>query len=549
MRTRTAPATPPAIPSRYHHLDALRASAMLLGVVFHAFLSFVFLPIWPAQDIHQEPFYDVAQHVVHGFRMPLFFLVSGYFTALLWKRRGLRALAIHRAKRILLPLVASWFVCVPLFISVGIWGTIQKRNQQEQSSKVAADLIAATKAGQLDRMQTFLEEGAEIDRRDELQLTALAWCAITGKSEEARLLLDHGADPDVRDGEKGTPLHSAAFFGHPEVAKLLVERGADLDAANKRLQTPLYLAINDGEAVETVGSWLGLRIDRKRTAKGRAETAKYLEELGASKEGEGWTLVDFWKLGATKIPVLFHLWFLYYLIWLVLFFMLAVLVLRRTSIRPWKHLNVSGPLPLLLLIPLTFGTQVFMTQSFGADTAGGPLPWPPKLAYYMLFFGFGAICYGRTGFEQRAGTSWPLYFLLSAGTLCAGLHFYKERPEIFTRSQLLMSLCIAAYAWFMIYGCLGLFRQLFSRPSPTMRYLSDASYWMYLAHLPLVMAVQIAVMNIDLPSPVKLLIICTITFGVLLLSYHYLVRYTWIGTMLNGKKYRVPPLPPNSPPG
>lgn len=518
---------------------------MLLGVVFHAFLSFVFIPIWPAQDIHQEQFFEVAQHAVHGFRMPLFFLVSGYFTALLWRRRGLRALAVHRAKRVLLPLVVSWFVCLPLFILVGEWGAVAKEQQQQIISPSASDLISAAKAGQADQVAVLLDKGAEVDQQDQFKLTALTWCSITGKTEVARLLLDHGADPNLVGEDESTPLHNAAFFGHPEVAELLMERGADLNAPNKKQQTPLYLARQEHEAVEPVATWLGVKIDRQRTARGRSEVADLLDARGAREAGQGWSLVDLWKLGATKIPILFHLWFLYYLLWLVLIFILTALTLRMTSFRPWKKLNLAGPLPLLILIPLTFLAQVFMTQSFGPDTAGGPLPWPPKLFYYVIFFGFGAICYGRSGFEQKVGRNWPVYFILSAACLWAGLHFYTERPEIFTRSQLLMSASIAAYAWLMIYGCLGLFRQLFSRPNPTMRYLSDSSYWLYLAHLPLVMALQIALMNVALPSYLKLLIICAITFAILLLSYQFMVRYTWIGTMLNGKKYRVPPLPPD----
>jgi hypothetical protein len=35
---------------RYHHLDALRAFVMLLGLVLHSLLSFIDLPIWPAQE-------------------------------------------------------------------------------------------------------------------------------------------------------------------------------------------------------------------------------------------------------------------------------------------------------------------------------------------------------------------------------------------------------------------------------------------------------------------------------------------------------------------
>ena len=123
----STPAPPVLEKKRYHDLDALRAFAMLLGIVLHGAISFFPLSIWPAQDIHQPEvsvptqlvetlgqvgletprsvnLYEMLLHAIHGFRLPLFFLVSGFFTAMLWRNRGLKQLAKHRAKRILLPL-------------------------------------------------------------------------------------------------------------------------------------------------------------------------------------------------------------------------------------------------------------------------------------------------------------------------------------------------------------------------------------------------------------------------------------------------------------
>ncbi len=74
---------------RFHDLDALRATAMLLGVVLHATL-FLIPAAWPIQDAWagsvppQENPYGYLLSAIHGFRMPVFFLLSGFFTALLW---------------------------------------------------------------------------------------------------------------------------------------------------------------------------------------------------------------------------------------------------------------------------------------------------------------------------------------------------------------------------------------------------------------------------------------------------------------------------------
>jgi peptidoglycan/LPS O-acetylase OafA/YrhL len=77
--------------------------------------------------------------------------------------------------------------------------------------------------------------------------------------------------------------------------------------------------------------------------------------------------------------------------------------------------------------------------------------------------------------------------------------------------------------------------------SAARRYLADASYWIYLAHLPLVMALQIAVARTDLPAMVKFPLVLVTVITILLASYHLLVRYSFIGAVLNGRRQRRHP--------
>ena len=105
---------------RRHDLDALRAFAMLLGIVLHAAMSFVEVP-WAVQDRFRGPEYALLVSAIHGFRMPLFFLLSGFFTAMLWRRRGLDGLLRQRAKRIALPLVLGCVTVVPAVWGIWTW--------------------------------------------------------------------------------------------------------------------------------------------------------------------------------------------------------------------------------------------------------------------------------------------------------------------------------------------------------------------------------------------------------------------------------------------
>ena len=86
---------PVATPSteRLHALDAVRGSALLLGIAFHATLSFLPGPhgIWPVQDVHRSGALAVTFFSLHCFRMTTFFLIAGFFAHLTFHKRGARA--------------------------------------------------------------------------------------------------------------------------------------------------------------------------------------------------------------------------------------------------------------------------------------------------------------------------------------------------------------------------------------------------------------------------------------------------------------------------
>ena len=106
----------PTASDRHHALDAVRALALLAGIVLHASMSF-FLPI-PVRDVSPSTALAVGFYVIHAFRMSLFFLIAGFFGRLLLERRGARGFVKDRAKRILVPMVVGWAVLAPAIIAI-----------------------------------------------------------------------------------------------------------------------------------------------------------------------------------------------------------------------------------------------------------------------------------------------------------------------------------------------------------------------------------------------------------------------------------------------
>lgn len=565
------PAAVSPVNIRYHDLDALRSVAMLLGIALHGLMSFVALPlpVWPAQDIHQHDGYLFALHAIHGFRLQLFFLVSGFFTMMLYRKRGLRGLVKHRTKSILLPLVVFTLILAPILIGIWFYGV--------NTDKTRSDTLwTAVQSGNTKAVERHLANGAGPDQPDSVGLTALMWAALLGQVDAANILIDGGADVQVADNDGYTALHNAAFMGKTKIARVLIENGADIHSKSKNGETPLSVTETDEDATQFLAGMLQLPVDMEKLSAGRIEIAKLLKAKGAlpqdkvKEEALGWlyvmtpglkTIIDQLPSWAQTIalvmvvnwllsfvPIFQHLWFLYYLMLLVAGFTMIAWIARKRNWKPIPAWFITSPLRLLWLVPLTFLPQFFMVTDYGPDTAASPIPWPPLLAYYAVFFGFGALGYGRRILENNIGRQWPVCLLLALPTLLMGLHWYELRGGLFVTGEsndlahllltnFLCALFSVLYAWLMIFGLIGLFRRFFSGENKLIRYISDASYWLYITHLPLIMMLQIWVKDWHWPSGVKFIGICTICTAALLLVYEHVVRYTCIGTMLNGRKF------------
>lgn len=92
-------------PTRLFYLDNLRALAMVAGVFFHAALAYspMVHDIWPTADPLRHAWFDVFAWASHLFRMPLFFLLAGFFAALMLEKSGDSAFIKNRMWRIGLP--------------------------------------------------------------------------------------------------------------------------------------------------------------------------------------------------------------------------------------------------------------------------------------------------------------------------------------------------------------------------------------------------------------------------------------------------------------
>ena len=104
-------------------------------------------------------------------------------------------------------------------------------------------LFEAAKKGNVSDAQEALDAGADVNAKDDHQMTPLHWAAGFGHTDVVRLLIKKVADINAEDNKQWTPLHLAAISVHTDTVRLLIEKGANPNTKDRYQRTPLRDAI------------------------------------------------------------------------------------------------------------------------------------------------------------------------------------------------------------------------------------------------------------------------------------------------------------------
>lgn len=129
--------------NRLDYLDATRAFALLLGILFHA--SFSFMPIfvgWAVMDVSTSDVVSVFITLSHAFRMELFFLIAGYFCSLSLAKHGVREFIQTRARRLLIPFLVGWLLLRPMLVSGWIMGAQSMTGEADVPGALAQGVMS-----------------------------------------------------------------------------------------------------------------------------------------------------------------------------------------------------------------------------------------------------------------------------------------------------------------------------------------------------------------------------------------------------------------------
>ncbi|MFO0953424.1 MAG: acyltransferase family protein [Isosphaeraceae bacterium] len=451
---------------RYHALDCVRASAMLLGVFYHAILFRMLTAGGPPPGPFRGPADPSrwAADWLHSFRMPLFFLVSGFFGRMMLEKYGVSEYLRRRWYRIGVPLVVGMFTFGPLCIvsrDMTSAGPPPPPPQPPGSSTSTA--LLPPNLGFVDQNR----DGAITDQE---------WrnAAIEPPHDLAGMRNTRRALPGTRPGVPGV--------GPPEAPPWL-DTGIGV--------VPPFGPPGMGGPPP---GWGGPPGGGGRPRPGPGEAGALAPRIFG---------------GYARYVELHHLWFLWYLLVFVtvapyLTRALGWLLLRptpekadervrklvRAGVAPVALGLAAAPALWLCTGPMgwTLGLQPAIFRAFPDFV----LHLDPDMAYFLVFFLGGWLLHREA--DCLAGLAeWWLQNLvvgLFAFTASAVLAVEYGGPAGRSVADIVRPIgCVlsAVGAAATALGFLGGFQRYLDRPGRVWRYLSDTALWVYLIHQPLVL--------------------------------------------------------------
>lgn len=239
-----------------------------------------------------------------------------------------------------------------------------------------------------------------------------------------------------------------------------------------------------------------------------------------------------------------HLWFLNYLLIMSVLAVAAVLVLRRlpqirNGLDRLFRIVVGSPF-MVPALGLASGSALYLGGFWRAPAvvAQSLVPNPEAFAFYTVFFVFGWLLYRNIGLLPKieSGPGWKL--LLGTAFAVLGYYLYSRRTQTLDPASFRVPVLIAGAmaTWLTLFGFWGLFARLFARERFWLRYLADASYWIFLIHVPFLSLASVSLAQTELPIVLRLMLAVAFSIGASLATYALFVRHTAIGRLLNGPR-------------
>ena len=136
---------------------------------------------------------------------------------------------------------------------------------------------------------------------------------------------------------------------------------------------------------------------------------------------------------------------------------------------------------------------------------------------------------------------WDLALAVPAFAVRAWLIARDQAAPLHGVEEMALMASGALFSWLMVFGAIGAAQAVVRRPSPTLSYLADSSYWIYLIHMPLLGLIQVDLYRVPGHALGKFPIVLGLTLALGFASYQVLVRHSFLGMALHGRRARPGP--------
>ena len=527
---------------RYHSLDAMRGCLMLIGIYFHIAIFH-----------YGESLFGLFAMFIHFFRMHAFFLISGFFSALILYRKGHYEMLNNRFKRIFLPLLITAYPILLLNKFSGKFNELMYENTFTESFK-----------------KSFFE-------------------------------FFHNPWEYFIPWDTGHLWFLSLLFGM-SIFSYLLRRRFLKSFFLRTVKKVVVLIFNK--------PWVGILI----FCFAYSSLITSLNKVEAQGEGQWASWIWFFKLSGIKTFIAFS--FFYFIGWQMYSYrrMMKKISLRKflkiwitfsilihipqyglysagyKNPIPWltdMHRNMYGLNDNLRKQKVTFLIDMsdekvllgegeneaiyICIQELGKPSGekmmniGNGL-WTASVelqagSYHYKFRNGLYSEWDGEGWEDGSkigedGCGYDKYnnrkFRLDNKDLTIGVFCWSQCTDCFgntipialyengLKDQLtnkafmfLMNFCVPVYVMLSF----SLFLRFCSKQSKRLKYISESAYWIYIIHLPLTLFIPALFHQSEINIFLKFIISSFIVTLICFLTYHFFVRKTFIGEFLNGKKY------------
>jgi peptidoglycan/LPS O-acetylase OafA/YrhL len=256
-----------------------------------------------------------------------------------------------------------------------------------------------------------------------------------------------------------------------------------------------------------------------------------------------WAALASWNFQSNWLPnPPLHLWFLEYLMCYCILAAMTTGLFEGFLPRVDRVTEavLSSKFRIVALALPTSATLFFMPFAVVPYPAG-LVPWFGVFVTYGWFYAAGWLIFRRRDLlnPKPGRTAVELTGLLIF--LVVSVILVQRRAKVgVATSAIPLDMAIALNTALMVWAIVFLLITAFSRirPDPRLPYLADASYWLYLAHYPPAVLMPALLRSWQVSPVVKVVFSCALICAVELLIYNNFIRYTVIGTMLNGARIR-----------